>query len=69
MVSSLLKDLLNLNKNVLFLGEGNFSFSAGLVKAVVSESEAEGVKLKQLDNLVKLCPVLKTFAPFIGIYF
>ena len=55
MVSSLLKDLLNLNKNVLFLGEGNFSFSAGLVKALVSESEAEGVKLKQLDNLWTTC--------------
>ena len=47
-----LKDLLNLNKNVLFLGEGNFSFSAGLVKALVSDGETEK---KQLHNLWTTC--------------
>ena len=55
MVSLLLKDFLNLNKNVLFLGEGNFSFSAGLVRALVSESEAEGGTVKHLDNLWTTC--------------
>ena len=50
--SLLLKDLLNLNKNVLFLGEGNFSFSAGLVKALVSDGETEK---KQLHNLWTTC--------------
>ena len=56
MVSSSLqlRDLLNLNKNVLFLGEGNFSFSAALVKALVQESEGGTVK-NQLDNLWTTC--------------
>ena len=50
--SLLLKDLLNLNKNILFLGEGNFSFSAGLVKALESDGETEK---KQLHNLWTTC--------------
>ena len=52
--SLLLKDPLNLNNNVLFLGEGNFSFSAGLVKALVSESDGGKVKM-QLHNLWTTC--------------
>ena len=51
MVSLILEDLLNLNKNVLFLGEGNFSFSAGLVRALVSEGDTK----KNLDNLWTTC--------------
>ena len=48
MVSLQLKEILKSNKNVLFLGEGNFSFSAGLVRILESESEISSVNLNNI---------------------